>query len=177
MSQIMISFREVSTTITSKMELCIPVKLSLVYRSLVLAMLLLAITGYSIADERRLLLITKSNYTPKPLDKNELRRLFLGMDVSRNGELLRPLVNKSSEICYQVFLQSVLSMSQKRYEHTLHSNSYRQGIKSPVIYTDQKELLEDLIKQENTISFLFYYGGEKEKGINIVQEIWISNEP
>ncbi len=112
-----------------------------------------------------------------PLDKNELRRLFLGISVYRKGERLVPLVNKSGELCYQVFLQSILGMSQKRYERVLVSGFYRQGVRSPSIYVDQQNLLIDLQDKKFGISFLFDNGTGVEKQFNVVQEIWISDTP
>ncbi len=129
------------------------------------------------AEERRLLLITKPDYKPLPLDKNELRRLFLGIPVYRKGERLVPLVNKSGDLCYQVFLQSILGMSQKRYERVLVSGFYRQGVRSPSIYADQQNLLFDLKDKKLGISFLFDNGTGEEKQFNVVQEIWISDTP
>ncbi len=124
----------------------------------------------------RLLLITKSDYKPLPFSKTELRRLFLGVPVYRNGKSLQPLINKSEDLCYQVFLQSTLGMSQKRYERSLVSDIYRQGISSPTIYHDLDELLEDLNKKNMAISFYYDHGVPVDKEFNIVQEIWISDE-
>ena len=129
------------------------------------------------AEELRLLLITRAEYKPLPLDKNELRRLFLGMPVYRNGKKLIPLINKSEKLCYQVFLQSVVGLSQKRYERSLVSGLYRQGVIAPVVYEDKKDLLKDLSKKDGTISVMFDQGEGKEKEFNVVQEIWISDEP
>jgi hypothetical protein len=142
-------------------------------------LILLQVSGISsvFSEELRLLLITRAEYKPLPLDRNELRRLFLGMPVYRNGEKLIPLINKSEELCYQVFLQSVVGLSQKRYERSLISGLYRQGVVAPVVYEDKKNLLKDLSKKDRTISVMFDQGEGKEKAFNVVQEIWISDEP
>lgn len=142
-------------------------------------LVLLQVSGISpvLSEELRLLLITRAEYKPLPLDRNELRRLFLGMPVYRNGEKLIPLINKSEALCYQVFLQSVVGLSQKRYERSLISGLYRQGVVAPVFYEDKKDLLKDLNKKDRTISVMFDKGEGKEKVFNVVQEIWISDEP
>ncbi|VAX00949.1 hypothetical protein MNBD_GAMMA22-976 [hydrothermal vent metagenome] len=137
----------------------------------------LSIATSAYAEERRLLLITKPDYKPSPLDKNELRRLFLGIPVYRKGERLIPLVNKSGDLCYQVFLQSILGMSQKRYERVLVSGFYRQGVRSPTVYTSQDNLLLDLKNKKLGISFLFDNDSGEEKNFNVVQEIWVSDTP
>ncbi len=139
-------------------------------------MLMLCQTSSLIAGDLRLLLITKSGYKPLPFSKIELRRLFLGVPVYRDGKALQPLINKSEDLCYQVFLQSTLGMSEKRYERSLVSDIYRQGVKSPNIYHDFNKLLEDLNKKNMAISFYYDHGVSTDKKFNIVQEIWISDE-
>jgi len=74
-------------------------------------------------------------------------------------------------------LQSVVGLSQKRYERSLVSGLYRQGVIAPVVYEDKKDLLKDLSKKDRTISVMFDQGEGKEKAFNVVQEIWISDEP
>ncbi len=159
------------------MELCIPLKFLTTIRLIVLVFLLVSNFTSAFATERRLLLITNSNYKPLSLNKTELRRLFLGIPVYRKGNRLIPFVNKSEDLCYQVFLQSVIGMSEKRYERTLVSGFYRQGVLSPNIYQDQIKLLSDLKTEELGISFLFDTEGIEEKQFNVVQEIWISDTP
>jgi len=158
------------------MELCVSVKLLMIFKYSLIIFVLLSNSSVAYAEELRLLLITKENFKPLVFDKNELRRLFLGVPVYRNGKALQPLINKSEDLCYQVFLQSTLGMSQKRYERSLVSGVYRQGAKTPEIYTNFKKLLGDLNKKENAISFYYDHGQPIDKSLNIVQEIWISDE-
>ncbi len=159
------------------MELCIPVKFLTTIRFTVLVLLLVSNFTSAFAAERRLLLITNAKYKPLSLTNTELRRLFLGIPVFRKGNRLIPFVNKSEDLCYQVFLQSIIGMSEKRYERTLVSGFYRQGVSSPNIYQDQTKLLSELKKEELGISFLFDTEGIEEKQFNVVQEIWISDKP
>lgn len=126
-------------------------------------------------EHHRLLLVTSAENKISPLDRNELRRLFLGMPVYRSGKVLNPLLNKTDERCYQIFLQSVIGMSQKRYERTLVLGLYRQGYNSPPIYTQLNELQAELNKRPDGVSFVHDNGQLKETSFNIVQEIWISD--
>ena len=152
------------------MKFLIIVKYSLIF------FVLLSNFNIAYAENLRLLLITKESYKPLAFDRNELRRLFLGVPVYRDGKVLQPLINKSEDICYQVFLQSTLGMSKKRYERSLISGVYRQGAKPPEIYKNFNKLLRDLNKKENAISFYYDHGQPMDESFNIVQEIWISDE-
>ncbi|VAW60104.1 hypothetical protein MNBD_GAMMA08-1914 [hydrothermal vent metagenome] len=166
------------------MELRLPVNISHVIQAITLILLLSGNNAMADEEKMRLLLITKSEYKPLPLNRNELRRLFLGMPVYREGKKLSPLINKSEGFCYQVFLQSIIGMSEKRYERALLSGFYRQGIASPIIYEDMNALLSELKKQESSITFLFDHSDANsgnaditnDKNLNVVQEIWISGK-
>ena len=140
-----------------------------------LALLLFGNIAALHADHARLLLVTGAENKMNPLDKNELRRLFLGMPVYRSGEMLKPLVNKTDERCYQIFLQSVIGMSQKRYERTLVLGVYRQGYRSPPVYTQLEELQAELKNNPDGVSFIYDQGQFKDVPFNVVQEIWISD--
>lgn len=130
------------------------------------------------AGEDRLVLVAPEGQKVQPLNKTELRRLFLGLPVYRKGVLLQPLINKSEDFCYQVFLQSIVGMSQKRYERTLVSSLYRQGINSPPVYTDVDKILEEMTKSSSRVSFMFIHDGTEltGKSLEIVQEIWASGK-
>lgn len=158
--------------------------ISHVARIVTLILLLSSNNALAGEEKMRLLLVTKAEYKPLPLNKNELRRLFLGMPVYRDGKKLSPLINKSEGFCYQVFLQSIVGMSEKRYERTLLSGFYRKGIATPMIYEDKNDLLSELKNQTTSITFLFDHGEENsnnlsidnDENLNVVQEIWISDK-
>jgi len=151
------------------------VRISLPALTVSLALLLFGNIAVLHADHARLLLVTGSKNHINPLDKNELRRLFLGMPVYRSGEMLKPLLNKTDERCYQIFLQSVIGMSQKRYERTLVLGIYRQGYRSPPVYTKLEELQAELNRNPDGVSFIYDQGQFKDVPFYVVQEIWISD--
>ncbi len=128
----------------------------------------------SVAQHRQLLIITNHKTNIAPLTKNEIKQLFLGVAVYRAGKALTPLINKKSDFCYQVFLQSALGMSHKRYERVLVSSLYRQGVTPPKIHTDINELLLEIKANPTAISFIFKDDIPEESKPNIVQEIWTS---
>ncbi len=129
------------------------------------------------SEDLRLFLVTKNENTPPALSKNELRSLFLGIPVYRNNNKLEPLINKSDERCYQTFLQSVLGMSNKRYERVQASMLDQAEMTVPPVYTDLDKLMFDLKKKNSAISFVFLEKELADDSLNVVQEIWISGTP
>ncbi|VAW51364.1 hypothetical protein MNBD_GAMMA06-948 [hydrothermal vent metagenome] len=126
------------------------------------------------SEDLRLFVVTKTENTLPVLSKSELRSLFLGTPVYRNNKKLEPLINKSDERCYQTFLQSVLGMSNTRYERVQASMLDQKGAVVVPVYTDLDKLMFDLKRKNSAISFVFLEKELADNSLNVVQEIWIS---
>ncbi|VAW66418.1 hypothetical protein MNBD_GAMMA11-3341 [hydrothermal vent metagenome] len=129
------------------------------------------------AEDLHLLMVTDKSNDILPLSKDELRRLFLGMPVYRNGQKLKAVINRSDEMCYQIFLQYILGMSHKRYVHTMVSSLYRNGIKTPPTFTAAEEIIEYIHKEKYSVTYIFKHNLPKFNNLNVVQEIWVSRTP
>jgi len=149
-------------------------KISLHTIIILLGTLLLGNAGDAYAEEKHMLL-AKTGDKIMPLNRGELRRLFLGMPVYRKGKQLKPLINKHDGRCYQIFLQSVLGMSQKTYERTVSSNGQRQGYHAPVIYSDLNKLVTEMNNNSQAISIIYEHSELRNMPFTIVQEIWTSD--
>ncbi len=129
------------------------------------------------AEDLHLLLITDKSNKIQPLSKDEMRRLFLGMPVYRNGNKLKAAINRSDEMCYQVFLQYILGMSHKRYVHTMVSSLYRNGIKTPPKFTSAEKIIDYIHEEDYSVTYIFKHNLSNFNNINVVQEIWVSRTP
>ncbi|VAW69695.1 hypothetical protein MNBD_GAMMA10-2452 [hydrothermal vent metagenome] len=129
------------------------------------------------ADDLHLLMVTDESNQILPLSKDELRRLFLGMPVYRNGNKLKAAINRSDEMCYQIFLQYILGMSHKRYVHTMVSSLYRNGIKTPPIFTRADDVIDYLHEEDYSVTYIFKHNLPQFNNLNVVQEIWVSKTP
>src|SRR3979411_2468693 len=70
------------------------------------------------ADET-LVLIVSADSKVDQLDSLEVRKLFLGMTVTHNGDRLRPLLNEAEPRLKDVFLQNVVSLTALPSHRTL----------------------------------------------------------
>src|SRR4030081_2105002 len=68
------------------------------------------------AAEETLVLIVSADSKVDQLDSLEVRKLFLGMTVTHNGDRLRPLLNEAEPRLKDVFLQNVVSMTDMTYD-------------------------------------------------------------
>jgi len=146
------------------------------WRCLVLAVcllgLLVAALGASAAGKQQLFLVIGQETELAPLTTTELRRLFLGFTVDREGQPLRPLINRNDQLSYQVFLQTVVGMSARTYERQLLSQLYRRGIQPPPVYTSLRKLTDALKAQPGTVSFALGDELEEMAGVKSVQVLW-----
>lgn len=126
----------------------------------------------SCAREQHLVLIAAADAEISPLSVVELRRLFLGLPVKRAGRALVPIINRSSERSYQVFLQAVMAMSDRSYHRQLLRRFYRSGIQPPAEIRDFADLLAAVKRRPGVVTYVIGERLPNDLGISIVQELW-----
>jgi len=124
------------------------------------------------AREQHLVLIASADAGITPLSVVELRRLFLGLPVKRGGQFLVPVINRSSERSYQVFLQAVMAMSDRSYHRQLLRRFYRSGIQPPAEIRDFDDLLAGVKRRPGAVTYVIRERLPDDPGIRVVQELW-----
>lgn len=140
--------------------------------------LLLIVTepGAAPGSERTLVMVTVTGAQSKTtsLTQQEVRRLFLGETLFKDGERLIPLLNIGDPLLYEVFLQKVIFMSARNYERQVLSRVFRMGGKRPAAYTDDAELLEALRNEPGRVSYMWEDLAKFSPGIKTVGTLWQS---
>jgi len=139
---------------------------------LLVLMIFLLGTNSIFADNgpQKMVLVSSSAipaFTPR-----ELRRFYLGASVTKQGNLLTPIRNKSDNLLYEVFLQKVISMSDNRYERFLIKRVYRGAGSSPRSIKTAAKLNKFLLLRSNAVSFMWEADAKKISGIKIIQPLW-----
>jgi hypothetical protein len=124
------------------------------------------------ASERTLVLVASASSDLGTLSPPEIRRLYLGGAVVRNGQQLEPLRNLSDASLQEIFLQRVVYLSERAYERQIISAVFRLGGKRPVAYDDARELLAALRKSPSTVSYMWADMVPQNQGIAVVTELW-----
>jgi len=123
----------------------------------------------------QLLLIAGKEVSITPLSANEVKKLFLAAPVTRQGERLIPLINRSDALTYQIFLQSVMGRSAYTYEKQVLTRFYSSGVTVPTTITTQDELYEILNSQRGSISFILESDFSDSNGMQNIQKLWEGN--
>jgi hypothetical protein len=140
------------------------------------AVVILTVVGVAAASsaavERALVLVTGANSSLDALSPPEIRRLYLGAVVVKDGRQLEPLRNLSDETLQEVFLQRVVYMSERAYERQLLSKVFRLGGKRPEAFYDREELIRALRTDPNTVSYMWLDAAHRDSRVKVVTELW-----
>lgn len=124
------------------------------------------------ADERTLVLAASATSDIPPLTVPEIRKLFLGVPLDKNGKRIMPLLNNSNRLLYEVFLQNVAFMSAPAYEQQVLSIVFRLGGKRPESYIDPNALLDALRKNPESVTYLWHDQVSEDQDIKLVNKLW-----
>jgi hypothetical protein len=125
------------------------------------------------AGSGRELILAASAQSPLPrLSVQETRKLYLGVPVEKNGVTLKPLINSSDALLYEVFLQKVTFMSAEAYDRQVISIVFRLGGQRPEVVTDRQQLNASLLESPNTVTFIWASDLQAYRGLRPVGVLW-----
>jgi hypothetical protein len=136
---------------------------------LTLALLLASLPA--LANER-LVLIASVDSEVEQLDSLEVRKLFLGMTVTRSSGRLRPLLNDSDVQMRNVFLQNVVSMTDTVYDRRILRLAMAGEANLPPRYADKEVLLSAVAANKLAISFAWARDVEHDRRFKILRTLW-----
>jgi hypothetical protein len=137
-----------------------------------IGVLMLMCCGPSAVAADRLVLIVSANSPVMALNSPEIQKLFLGLTVMTNGDVLRPLRNESEEIIRQIFFQSIVSMSESAYERRVLALTLQQGRTAPPLYRNTKMLLDAVAADPAAVSYAWAADVAKDPRIKTLRVLW-----
>ncbi|MDB6091514.1 MAG: hypothetical protein JWN85_4298 [Gammaproteobacteria bacterium] len=132
---------------------------------------LLAVGTPAWADEQ-LVLIVSADSSIAQLDSLQLRKLFLGLTVTQNGNRLRPVLNETDPRVKEIFLQNIVSMSDITYDRSLLRLTLIQGQRQPTAYQDIALLLKAVAADPSAVSYAWAKDVAHEPRIRILRVLW-----
>ena len=136
----------------------------------VLLTLLTAATP-ALAGEQLVLIVSAASKIEQ-LDSLEVRKLFLGLTVTHNGNRLRPVLNESDGRVKQIFLQNIVSMSDITYDRRLLRLSLIQGQTQPTAYKNITQLINSVAADPSAVSYAWAEDVAHETRIRILRVLW-----
>lgn len=133
---------------------------------------LLALSGRLSAADRSAVLVVNADSPVATLEPIEMRKLFLGFLVLRDGRPLRPVRNVSDEQLSQVFLQHVVAMSQTAYDRRILSQVLQQGRPRPLETVSREQLIKVLASDPFAVSYMWLKDVPTSPRIRVVRVLW-----
>jgi len=136
-----------------------------------IAVAILALLGVTaVHAQQRLVLVVAQDSPIDDISVFEVRKMYLGIDVLKQGNFVRPLRNASSAALEQIFLQSVIGLTKAHYERRLLSNLLRLGSVRPQEFENLESLAEELASDKFAITYAFDDG--RLEGVKVLRVLW-----
>lgn len=128
-----------------------------------------------VAADLQVVLVAASSSPLDNLDSLELRKIYLGFTVKREGKTVKGLRNTEDINLNRIFLQTVVAMSEKSYENRLLSLTLRQGIPRPAEYNNIDDLLVALSTKPYSVSYMWKDDAVRSSKVKILRVLWQQN--
>jgi hypothetical protein len=122
--------------------------------------------------QRSLLLVCSDNATLESLSHADVRKLFLGVPITKNQIRLKPLLNASDSLVTEVFLQQIVFMSKREYQRQLLSRVFRLGDQRPPEYENVDDLAKALLDTPGSVSYMWSEQLEHRTGLKSLGVLW-----
>jgi len=129
----------------------------------------------TVRGAEQVVLVAGENSPIENLSALELRKAYFGMVVRYDNQIIRPFRNLSDSQLGEIFLQSVVAMSERSYERRLFSLTLKSGRPRPEEFTDQDDLARALRKYPYSISYMWRDDAERSIGIKVIKLLWQEN--
>jgi len=106
------------------------------------------------------------------LDVLTIRKAYLGVGVSIDGSRIRPYRVGADARLNQIFMQSVIAMSERSYERRLLALTLKYGAPRPAQVDSPEQLVDALRSNPLAIGYLWREDAESASGIRVVRALW-----
>jgi len=89
------------------------------------ALLLVVLICSPVCAQERVLLVAAADSPLQTLSSFEVRKIYLGISVFKDGHSVRAIRNDTDQRLKAVFLQSVVGLSEDSYERRLLTNTFK----------------------------------------------------
>ncbi len=132
----------------------------------------LALAAPCAAEARELVLVVSAGSPIDRLDSIELRKLYLGFSVQRDGRPLQAFRNRADPRIDEVFLQNVVAMTDVAYERRLLANTMQRGLRPPEEFRDRTALLDALAREPTAVSFAWLDEVARNPRVRVLRVLW-----
>jgi hypothetical protein len=134
--------------------------------------LLLSVAALPVCADDTLVLIVGADSKVDQLDSLQVRKLFLGMTVTHDGDRLRPLLNDADSRVRDIFLQNIVSMTDMTYDRRILRLALQGGRSLPTIFRDKVALINAVAADPTAVSYAWAKDVQHDRRIRILRVLW-----
>jgi hypothetical protein len=134
------------------------------------ALLVLLFCAPAVA-QNRVVLVAAADSPLQTLSSFEVRKVYLGISVFKDGREVRGLRNDTDDRLNGVFLQSVIGLSAESYERRLLTNVFKFGTARPGQIADAAEIGRTLAADPYAVTYIWVSDGIPA-GLKELRVLW-----
>ena len=137
-----------------------------------LLVLLTCVLTSSAQAERSVVLVTGENCAMKSISMLDVRKAYLGISVSYEGQHVRAFRLNNDEELNRVFFQTVVAMSERSYDRRLLSMLLKYGTPRPEEVQDLAALVVALSDSSCGIAYVWSDDIQPTNGLRNIRLLW-----
>jgi hypothetical protein len=153
-------------------ECRVSVRVRVVQFLLISALVLTAATSRA---DVAVVLVADKDSPIESISSLDIRKVYFGISVTIGGNIVRGLRRRDDERLNQIFLQSVIAMSERSYERRLLSLVLKFGTPRPAEVDSRDELLELLQNHSSSVAYMWKSEAESDSRVKIIRVLWQEN--
>ncbi len=147
--------------------------MNILMRSLLICLSLAPVMAAYAGGVRSLVLVADARSDMPPLTLREVRKAYLGITVVRNGQRIQPLLNRTDEVLYEIFLQKVMFMSSQAYQRQLMKRFLHAKGRALRVYRYRAKLFAALAEEPLAVTYLMWRNeAARHPNLKVVSELW-----
>ena len=127
------------------------------------------------AKNHSVVLITNDQCPVSELTNLDIRKAYLGITVSVDGQAIRPLRMVGDPELDRVFFQTIVAMSEKSYERRALSLAIKFGTPRPAEHESLEQALAALQRQSCGVLFLWAADVKMSHNTRTIKVLWQGN--
>jgi len=132
----------------------------------------LVLTATTSRADVAVVLVADKDSPIESISSLNIRKVYLGIPVTIGGHAVRGFRRRDDERLNQIFLQSVIAMSERSYERRLLSLVLKFGTPRPTEVDNHGELLESLANNSSSIAYMWKSEAESNSNLKIIRVLW-----
>lgn len=151
------------------MERCLSMRQ---FSAKLLVFIALALMGGASSAEQTVVLVTSKDSPIEALTALEIRKAYFGISVTIGGRSINAIRLRGDKRLNQIFLQSVIAMSDKSYERRLLSMALKYGRPRPREASNVAELVASISTNSPSIGYMWKSDADQDARVKIIRVLW-----